>query len=100
MRNDNLVDTLHSLCDKLAKWRMDGTINISNEELLGLDEAAYIISRTKTHPKKCNGCGSDNLTMETKPLTYLYECQECHWRMFVSRDINYSIADALAEQKI
>ena len=97
MRNDNLVDTLRDLCKRLAKGKMDGIINISNEELRGLDEAVYIIDRTKNHPKKCQACGSDNLTMTTKPIEYIYECQKCYWRMRVSRGVNFLVADALGE---
>lgn len=97
MNNDKLVDTLHSLCKRLAKGKMDGIINISNEELRGLDEAVYIIDRTKNHPKKCQACGSDNLIMTTKPIEYIYECQKCYWRMRVPRSVNFLVADALGE---
>jgi hypothetical protein len=97
MRNDNLVGTLRGLLKKLAKGKMDETIDVSNEELSGLNEAIFIIDRTKAHPKKCMGCGSDNLAMRTKPLTYDYECQECHWRKVIFRGTNYSIVDDLGE---
>ena len=97
MNNDKLVDTLHNLCKKLANGKMAGIININNEELLGLDEAAYIIDMAKTHPKKCRACGSDILTMRTKPLGYVYECEKCYWRMIVPRKNNFVVTDTLGD---